>query len=81
MSANWTKALRLLQAGDWEGAHAAVQDDQSREAAWIHAHLHRVEGDRSNASYWYRRAGQPVATGPLGEEFRAISDALGSSDQ
>jgi hypothetical protein len=70
------RALELAAAGDWDGAHALVQDDPSAEAAWVHAHLHRVEGDLSNAGYWYRRAGKPVATGDLDEERRAIKTAL-----
>jgi hypothetical protein len=75
---NALKALHLLAGGDWEGAHEAVQDDESKEAAWVHAHLHRVEGDLSNAGYWYRRAGKSAATGDLGEERLAIEQALGS---
>ena len=69
-------ALRSLKSGDWKGAHAAVQDDPSPEAAWVHAHLHRVEGDPDNAAYWYRRAGKPVATGDLDSERDAIMRAL-----
>jgi hypothetical protein len=70
------KALTLLASGDWEAAHTLVQDDPSPEAAWVHAHLHRVEGDLSNAGYWYRRAGKPQATNDLDEERRAIEKAL-----
>jgi hypothetical protein len=70
-------ALRLLDRGDWNGAHELVQDDGSKEAAWVHAHLHRVEGDLSNAAYWYRRAGRPEATGDFAEERRLILKALG----
>jgi hypothetical protein len=71
------KALRLLAGGEWEAAHDLVQDDPSPEAAWVHAHLHRVEGDLANAGYWYRRAGKPVARGGIEEERRAIERALG----
>jgi hypothetical protein len=71
-----TKAIALLDAGDWHGAHALVQDDSSPAAAWLHAHLHRVEGDLSNAAYWYRQAGRPAASGSLEEERRAIERAL-----
>jgi len=70
------KALALLAAGDWDGAHKLVQDDPSREAAWIHAHLHRVEGDLGNARYWYGQAGKPVGTGDFEAERRAIEAAL-----
>ena len=62
-----------LKAGDWDGAHALVQDDPSPEAAWVHAHLHRVEGDLSNARYWYRRAGRPEATESLEAERARLS--------
>lgn len=70
------QALDLLDAGDWDGAHRIVQDDPSPEAAWIHAHLHRIEGDLGNARYWYRRAGRPEATGSLEDERTAIRAAL-----
>jgi hypothetical protein len=66
------KALWLAAKGHWEQAHALVQDDESREAAWVHAYLHRVEGDPSNASYWYARARQPVFEGDHEGEWRLI---------
>ena len=72
-------ALRLIEAGDWRGAHERVQDDPSPEAAWVHAHLHRIEGDLANAGYWYRRAGKPVASGDLDEERQAIVRLLGAA--
>ena len=57
-------ALWHLAKGDWNRAHGVAQEDEvDRECAWVHAHLHRVEGDLGNAGYWYRRAGRPVATG------------------
>lgn len=62
--------------GNWNRAHEIVQDDESREAAWVHAYLHRVEGDLGNAGYWYRRAGQPADTGSLDDEWSTISFAL-----
>ena len=73
---NPRKALALLEARDWDGAHRLVQDDPSPEAAWIHAHLHRVEGDLGNARYWYARAGHPEGTGTLDEERAEIARAL-----
>ncbi len=69
-------ALERLAAGDWDGAHKHVQDDPSADAAWLHAHLHRVEGDISNARYWYARAGRPEATGSLDAERAEIEQAL-----
>ncbi|WP_161855047.1 hypothetical protein [Bradyrhizobium sp. CCBAU 051011] len=62
--------------GDWDRAHKIVQDEGSAEAAWVHAYLHRVEGDLGNAGYWYRQAGQPVAKDSLEAEWERIVTAL-----
>lgn len=73
-------ALWWAAKGDWDHAHKIVQDDGSAEAAWVHAYLHRVEGDLSNAGYWYRRAGKPVAkNSPASEWERIASELLASS--
>ncbi|MEA2881694.1 MAG: hypothetical protein QOH32_950 [Bradyrhizobium sp.] len=69
-------ALWWAGKGDWSKAHAIVQDDTGIDAAWVHAYLHQVEGDLGNAGYWYRRAGQPVATGALDMEWDRIVVAL-----
>jgi hypothetical protein len=69
-------ALWHAEKGEWEAAHRLVMNDDSREAAWVHACLHRQEGDLGNAGYWYRRAGQSVADGPVEAERRAIAKAL-----
>jgi len=61
---------------DWARAHKIVQDEDSRDAAWVHAYLHRVEGDLGNAGYWYRRAGQPTAKDSLQAEWERIAAAL-----
>src|SRR5580658_2003870 len=45
--------------GDWTRAHESAQQDEGVEGAWVHAYLHRKEGEQSNAAYWYRRAGKP----------------------
>ena len=62
--------------GDWDLAHQTAQDIDDTTGAWIHAYLHRKEGDLGNAAYWYRRAGQPVASGPLAEEWTRIVERL-----
>ena len=62
--------------GDWQRAHEAAQAGQDRDSAWVHAYLHRKEGDLPNARYWYARAGRPPATGPLDAEWAAIAVAL-----
>ena len=54
------EALWHERRGDWDRAHKIVQDESDADAAWVHAYLHRVEGDLGNAGYWYRQAGQPV---------------------
>jgi hypothetical protein len=62
--------------GEWEAAHRIAQDDTSAEGAWIHAWLHRIEGDPANARYWYRQARRPVADGDLREEGETIAAFL-----
>ena len=69
-------ALWWARKGDWDKAHKIVMDDTGRDAAWVHAYLHRVEGDAGNAAYWYREAKQPVATASLDREWEAIVAAL-----
>jgi hypothetical protein len=69
-------ALWWAAKGDWDAAHKIVQDESDANSAWVHAYLHRVEGDLSNAGYWYRRASQPVAKGPLEAEWEGIVEAL-----
>jgi hypothetical protein len=65
-------ALWWAKKGDWDTAHRIVMDDDVRDAAWVHAYLHRVEGDFGNAAYWYARAGQPADRGDLYAEWNAI---------
>jgi len=64
--------------GDWEAAHEAAQDDEGRAGAWVHAYLHRKEGDIGNAGYWYARAGRrmPAASVTLPAEWAAIAAEL-----
>ncbi len=61
---------------DWDRAHKLVMDETGRACAWVHAYLHRVEGDFANARYWYGEARQPVAAGRLAAEWAAIAKAL-----
>lgn len=62
--------------GDWAGAHATVQDLETPAAAWVHAYLHRREGDQSNARYWYARASKPACRLSLDEEWAEIAATL-----
>lgn len=70
------QALWYQAKGDWDKAHQLAQADDSKSGAWVHAHLHRVEGDASNAAYWYRRAGQDVPSTSLSGELQSIVEAL-----
>ncbi len=73
---------RALQAmwhekkGGWRRAHRLAQAQGDEIGAWVHAYLHRVEGDEANAGGWYRRAGKPRSSAPLNEEWEEIVSAL-----
>ena len=69
-------ALWWAGKGDWNKAHEIVQDQSGVDAAWVHAYLHRVEGDLGNAGYWYRQAGKPVVVGSLESEWELMVSAL-----
>jgi len=62
--------------GDWKRAHESAQQDEGVNGSWVHAYLHRKEGDRSNAAYWYRRADKTVCREPLEAEWRSIAKKL-----
>jgi hypothetical protein len=61
---------------DWDRAHKLVMDDDGADCAWVHAYLHRVEGDLDNARYWYRQARREPAVGDLADEWAAIAAVL-----
>ncbi len=62
--------------GDWDRAHSVAQEIETTDGAWVHAYLHRREGDTANARYWYRRAAQSPSHAPLEDERTAIVTAL-----
>jgi hypothetical protein len=70
------QALWHAARNDWHAAHGIAQDDSGRDAAWVHAYLHRQEGDLANADYWYRRAGRSRPDASLDAEWEAISAEL-----
>jgi len=70
------QALWWAAKDDWDKAHKIVMEEHGADAAWVHAYLHRVEGDLPNAGYWYRTAGRPVAKAALEAEWEAIAAAL-----
>jgi predicted choloylglycine hydrolase len=73
------KALQALwcdKQGDWNQAHEIVQNAKDIDSAWVHAYLHRKEGDLNNAHYWYQRSSQPEFTGELHQEWEHITSFL-----
>ena len=70
------QALLLDAAGDWDSAHGIAQIENSPDGSWVHAFLHREEGDLGNASYWYRSAGKIMPEMSLEEEWEYIAMAL-----
>ncbi len=70
------QAMWMEARGDWEAAHEAVQGIQGRSAAWVHAYLHRKEGDSSNAAYWYSRAGRGMSSVSFEKEWDDIVSGL-----
>jgi hypothetical protein len=66
------EALWYDGKGDWNKSHEVIQDVNSKNAAWIHAYLHRKEGDLGNAQYWYAKAGQKMPGVSLNEEWQSL---------
>ncbi|MEJ7586192.1 MAG: hypothetical protein WKI04_01395 [Ferruginibacter sp.] len=71
------KALWFDARGEWDKAHDLIQGATDTNSSWIHAYLHRKEGDETNAAYWYNRAGKKVCHEPLENELDEIVAALG----
>lgn len=66
------KALWHDARGEWDKAHDLAQDVNNKDGSWIHAYLHRKEGDRSNAQYWYHRANQKMPAYSLEQEWEEL---------
>ncbi|HXQ80109.1 MAG TPA: hypothetical protein VN775_02265 [Opitutaceae bacterium] len=67
--------------GDWAAAHESAQREETADGAWVHAYLHRKEGDAGNAAYWYRRAGRPPPKCGIEAEWRQIAGELLEIDE
>ncbi|MDF3130070.1 hypothetical protein P0Y35_12755 [Kiritimatiellaeota bacterium B1221] len=79
----WRPALQALwhaEKGEWEMAHDKCQEGDVKEGAWVHANLHREEGDLANAGYWYHRAGKPESRQTIVEERHEIITVLLGDD-
>lgn len=74
------KALWYDAKGEWDMAHTQIQDIEDNNASWIHAYLHRKEGDISNAGYWYRRAGRKMPDISLEKEWENIVEEMTNND-
>ena len=72
----WLEAMWYDAKNDWEKAHSIIQDLPDKNAAWIHAYLHRKEGDSFNAGYWYRKAGRSEPGVSLKTEWEQIVKEL-----
>ena len=72
----YLKALWYDAKGNWDEAHQIIQDVPDKNASWIHAYLHRKEGDISNADYWYSKAGKNRPSVSLNTEWEQIANEL-----
>lgn len=70
------QAIWYAVKGDWQKSHQIDQRIAGPQAAWVHAYLHRLEGDEWNARFWYSQAGRPFPTVSLPEELNQIVDEL-----
>ncbi len=76
---SWPLALQALwwdAKGDWDAAHELVDHQETVMGMWVHAYLHRKEGDEWNAGYWYRQAGKPFCKLSLADERRQLVTAV-----
>ena len=74
---DWNVQLRSLWfdgKGNWDKAHDLINDLEDKESSWVHAYLHRKEGDDGNARYWYRKAGKEYFAGDLEDEWSDLVD-------
>ena len=69
-------ALWWAGKDEWDRAHAIVMNAADADCAWVHAHLHRREGDLDNARYWYRQARREAASGAFDAEWESIAADL-----
>ncbi len=70
------QALWYAAKDDWNRAHELIQDESDADSAWVHAHLHRVEGDMFNAKYWYKSANRPTSDETFEREWEKIASDL-----
>jgi len=68
----YLKVLWFDAKNNWDKAHEIAQDITDKNGSWLHAYLHRKEGDQFNAGYWYRKAGKPMPSCSLAQEWREI---------
>ena len=72
----YLEALWYDGKNNWPKAHSLIDQLDGNTAAWVHAYLHRKEGDTFNAGYWYKRAGKTVCKESVEKEWGALVDEL-----
>jgi hypothetical protein len=80
MNSELLKIIEIAKNGEWDKAHDMLQNHKGDTGSWIHAVLHREEGDLSNAAYWYNRAGKTKYAGSIEEEYDIIAKSLASDE-
>ncbi len=76
MSPNYAEILNLIKQGQWDQAHESIQAYSDPLSCQIHAHLHRIEGDLSNANYWYQRARSTMPNVSIDDEWEQLNQLL-----
>lgn len=79
MTCDYRKALDLAKDGEWDDAHKLVQAYSDKMSCLIHGYLHRIEGDLSNARYWYRRAEETMPDNDLAAESKRLYELVEQS--
>ena len=69
---DYLESLWYDKKGNWDKAHQIVQEIPDKDGSWVHAYLHRVEGDVWNSNYWYTKAGKKMPEMPLNEEWESL---------
>lgn len=78
MACDYRKVLNYAKEGEWDAAHQLIQSHSDKVSCLIHAYLHRVEGDLSNANYWYARADSIMPDNTLDEELKRLYQLVDS---
>lgn len=81
MTSDKLKTLNYIDEGEWDKAHQLIQSYSDKISCLIHAHLHRIEGDLSNANYWYGRAGSVAPDNTLEEDLKLLFQLVNAESE